>query len=126
MVDVNHITKGVKNYKFVPKKWGYEKWLVNKPEYCGKILHMVKGRKFSYHCHKIKEETFFVSRGSVIVYFGKSDDIKDASTVVLEEGSVFHIPVGLYHRVQALVDTDIIEFSTQHFDEDSYRSEKGD
>jgi mannose-6-phosphate isomerase-like protein (cupin superfamily) len=126
MKDVNHKTLGVKDYAFVPKGWGYEKWLVNKPEYCGKVLHMVKGRKFSYHCHKLKEETFFISKGSVVVRYGESADIKDSSHVILEEGGIFHIPVGLYHQIQAITDTDIIEFSTQHFDEDSYRSEKGD
>ena len=30
--------------KFVPKGWGYEKWIANGPEYCGKIL-FVKGQE---------------------------------------------------------------------------------
>ena len=31
--------------KFVKKGWGYEKWIINKPEYCGKLLYFVKGKK---------------------------------------------------------------------------------
>ena len=31
--------------KFVPKGWGFEKWIVNKEEYCGKLLYFVKGKK---------------------------------------------------------------------------------
>ena len=30
-----------------PKGWGYEKWIVNKEDYCGKLLHMIKGKKCS-------------------------------------------------------------------------------
>ena len=37
--------KNFSEIKFVPKGWGYEKWIVNKEEYCGKILFFVKGKK---------------------------------------------------------------------------------
>ncbi len=30
--------------KFVPKGWGFEKWIVNCEEYCGKLLYLVKTR----------------------------------------------------------------------------------
>jgi hypothetical protein len=30
-----------------PKGWGYEKWIVNKKEYCGKLLFIKKGRNNS-------------------------------------------------------------------------------
>ena len=32
--------------KYVEKGWGYEKWIVNKEEYCGKLLFFKKGRGF--------------------------------------------------------------------------------
>lgn len=28
--------------KFVPKGWGFEKWIVNNEEYCGKLLYFAK------------------------------------------------------------------------------------
>ena len=46
--------------------------------------------------------------------------------IVLKKGDYFHIPVGLKHQMCALEDTELFEFSTQHFDDDSYRIEKGD
>ena len=30
--------------KFVPKGWGFEKWIVNSEKYCGKLLYLVKGK----------------------------------------------------------------------------------
>ena len=36
-----------------PKGWGYEKWIVNKDEYCGKLLHIIKGKKCYWHYHKL-------------------------------------------------------------------------
>jgi len=37
-----------------------------------------------------------------------------------------HIPTGMRHQFVALKDTELFEFSTTHFEEDSYRLEKGD
>lgn len=113
-------------YKFVPKGWGYEKWIVNNEKYCGKVLFLAKDRKLSWHYHKLKDETFFVTKGEVILFYGFDTDIKNAQTLLLREGDIFHVPVGLIHRLHAVKDSEIIEFSTQHFDEDSIRLEKGD
>jgi len=38
----------------------------------------------------------------------------------------FHVPIGLKHQMFALKDTELFEFSTQHFDSDSNRIERGD
>lgn len=43
-----------------------------------------------------------------------------------EKGDNFHIYRGLRHQMQALEDTELFEFSTQHFDSDSHRIIKGD
>ena len=52
--------------KFVPKGWGYEKWIVfNGPEYCGKLLFFVKGKKCSWHYHEIKDEVFYIHSGAI-------------------------------------------------------------
>ena len=31
--------------KYVPKGWGYEKWIANCEKYCGKLLFIVKGKQ---------------------------------------------------------------------------------
>ena len=43
-------------FKIVPKGWGYEKWIVNKSEYCGKLLYFMRDKKCSWHYHKLKDE----------------------------------------------------------------------
>ena len=45
---------------------------------------------------------------------------------VVNKGDNFHVYRGLKHQMIALEDTELFEFSTQHFDEDSYRILKGD
>lgn len=115
-----------RSHKLVPKGWGYEKWIVNSEKYCGKLLRIVKGKKLSWHFHKIKDEVMYVQSGSIIINYGYDEDILKSSSVVLNSGDSFHIPVGLIHRITAIEDSDVFEFSTQHFDEDSYRIEKGD
>ena len=112
--------------KFVPKGWGFEKWIVNSEEYCGKLLYFVKGKKCSWHYHKLKDEVFYIQSGKMQVLFSEKDDINKAESVVLNKGDNFHVYRGLRHRMIALEDTELFEFSTQHFDSDSHRIEKGD
>lgn len=112
--------------EFVPKGWGFEKWIVNKEEYCGKLLYFVKGRKCSWHYHNIKDEVFYIQSGKILVKYSDEDDLESANQVILEKGDNFYVYTGLRHQMVALEDTELFEFSTQHFDEDSYRLIKGD
>lgn len=112
--------------KFVSKGWGFEKWIVNCEKYCGKLLYFVKGRKCSWHYHKIKDEVFYIQSGKILLRYSHKDNIKTCNEIILEPGDNFHISTGLRHQMQALEDTELFEFSTQHFDEDSYRILKGD
>ena len=112
--------------KFVPKGWGFEKWIVNNEEYCGKLLYFVKGRRCSWHYHILKDEVFYIQSGKMLVKYSDDDSIEGASELVLERGDNFHVYRGLRHQMIALEDTELFEFSTQHFDSDSYRILKGD
>ena len=42
--------------KFVKKGWGHELWIVNKEEYCGKLLFFNKDKCCSFHYHEDKDE----------------------------------------------------------------------
>ena len=97
--------------KFVSKGWGFEKWIVNCDKYCGKLLYF---------------EVFYIQSGKVVVLYSENDDIQKAKKIVLSAGDNFHVYTGLRHQMIALEDTELFEFSTQHFDEDSYRVIKGD
>jgi quercetin dioxygenase-like cupin family protein len=111
---------------FVPKGWGFEKWIVNTEEYCGKLLYFVKGKKCSWHYHKLKDETFYIQSGKILLKYSDSDEMIYADEIILNRGDKFHIYRGLRHQMFAIEDTELFEFSTQHFDEDSYRLERGD
>ena len=112
--------------KHVAKGWGYELWVDNNEEYCGKLLFMFAGKKLSWHYHKLKRETFFIHSGKVKLIYGDTDDMTQAQEKILQKGDNFHVYRGLRHRLIALEDSEIYEFSTQHFDSDSIRVEKGD
>ena len=112
--------------KLVSKGWGFEKWIVNCDEYCGKLLYFVKGKRCSWHYHIIKDEVFYIQSGLVRVKYSDDDDIESAKEMILSPGDNFHVYRGLRHQVIALEDTQLFEFSTQHFDEDSHRIIKGD
>lgn len=112
--------------KYVEKGWGYEKWIINKEEYCGKLLFFKKGKMCSWHHHKIKDEVFYLQSGKMIVRYGWDNDRDKATEILLEAGQNFYIPIGLRHQMVALEDSELFEFSTQHFDSDSHRIIKGD
>lgn len=108
------------------KGWGYEIWIVNNEKYCGKLLGVQRGKKCSWHYHKIKDEVFYLQSGRIIVRFSDGDDIEHAETIVMNKGESFHVPTGLRHQFQALKRSVIVEFSTHHEDADSIRIIPGD
>ncbi len=112
--------------KKVSKGWGYELWIVNKEEYCGKLLFFNAGKRCSWHYHKLKDETFYVQSGQLVLKYSEDNDIDNADYIIMKPGDRFHVYKGLRHQIRAITDVELFEFSTQHFDEDSYRVYKGD
>lgn len=112
--------------KHVPKGWGEEIWFVNKKEYCGKMLCFKEGLRCSWHRHEVKDETFSLLSGQMKLTYGWDDDITKAETIILNPGDCFHIPIGLRHQMLALKESQLLEFSQEHHDEDSIRIIKGD
>jgi len=108
--------------KKVKKIWGHEIWLANNDpnDYCGKILHINAGQTTSMHYHMDKHETFYVLKGSLELELLDTRD-GEKQLVCLEEGDGYEIERGQPHQLGASIDTDIIEISTFHRDEDSHR-----
>lgn len=106
----------------VDKTWGYEIWVANSELYCGKLLHFDAGKSCSLHFHVKKTETFFLHSGKVVIQLRDRDS--NDSAINLWPGESLHIPAGTMHRITAIEDSDLFEFSTQHFDSDSYRVER--
>ncbi len=112
--------------KHVDKGWGWERWIVNNEEYCGKLLFFNEGKRCSWHYHVLKDEVFYLQSGKMRVYFSEHDDQETAQQLILNPGDNFHVYRGLRHQMVALEDSELFEFSTQHFDSDSHRIQKGD
>lgn len=108
---------------FVSKEWGYELWMANNERYCGKILFMKQGRCCSLHYHEQKDEVLYVKFGRIqmLHYNPFTDKGYKINWNEVSTGSAFHIERNRVHQMIALEDTEIIETSTQHFDEDSFR-----
>lgn len=109
-----------------PKGWGHELWIRNCNLYCGKILVFLPKKKFSWHYHKVKDETFFVLEGELLLRFGYEDDLANSSCIELRPGAVFHVPPLLRHQLESITAAKVMEISTEHFEEDSIRIERGD
>jgi len=116
-----------KDIIYVEKSWGWEKWFANTPDYCGKELFVRRNKwssKGNYHYHKIKDETFYVIKGSLILNYVVVIDEKDIfHSVTLPSGSSFRITPNIKHRFSTITlgGCKFIEASTHHDDEDSYR-----
>ena len=105
------------------KSWGWEHWFANNDDYCGKLLYVQKGLWSSggkYHFHKIKDETFFIIEGGLILDYFEDGEFKEK---IMERYESFHVPVGMKHRFTSFTNEGckFIEASTTHRDDDSYR-----
>ena len=112
----------IQHPKKVEKKWGYELWIHNNTDYCGKLLVFTKsGNKFSMHYHMIKDETWYVQKGAFQFDWIDTENGERCYTQI-QKGDVIEIKKGLPHQLTALTEeATVFEVSVQHFDEDSYR-----
>ena len=69
---------------------------------------------------------FYLQTGKMMIFYSEEDDITKANQLILKPGDNFHVYRGLRHQMVALEDSELFEFSTQHFDSDSHRIMKGD
>jgi mannose-6-phosphate isomerase-like protein (cupin superfamily) len=111
------------HHHFVEKPWGSEEWIVNNSKYCGKLLRIKRDCSTSWHYHKLKDEVMYVHTGKVKITYGYNENINHISNreIILDKGESFHIPTVLIHKITAIEETELFEFSTEHFDSDSYR-----
>lgn len=110
----------------VNKGWGFEDWIYNGDLYCGKLLSFNKGKRCSFHYHKIKDEVLYLHSGKVVMKFADHDDLAAAQTITLTPGMAFHVRPLLRHQMIAERSSLMFEFSTHHEDSDSYRVVRGD
>ncbi len=98
----------------VEKSWGFELFIENCPEYCGKLLVFRADGRTSMHYHIKKLETMFLSRGKMLIRF-------ENHSVGLKPGDKIQIQRGQKHQLIAIEDSELFECSTFHEESDSYR-----
>ncbi len=123
--------------KVVEKKWGREEWLVNTELYCTKYLFVNPGAHCSYHMHQVKDETFYVLSGEVMLETGREampwngDAIPSRGLLhaldthtMLRPGESWRIRPEVWHRFFGCGPSVsmILEVSTHHDEADSYRN----
>jgi mannose-6-phosphate isomerase-like protein (cupin superfamily) len=89
-------------------------------------LEIRKGKRCSLHFHKLKTESFYLHSGRLRIRVRETADCGQVDEFELAAGECMDVPPGLVHQMEALEDAQLFEFSTQHFDTDSYRLIKGD
>jgi dTDP-4-dehydrorhamnose reductase len=95
--------------QIVSKVWGEEHWIINR-DYAGKKMVLFKGRQCSLHLHKVKDETFYVNKGKVLL------EVSGERRLMLPGDAQLIMPYQL-HRFTAIgADAEIFEFSTHHYD----------
>jgi len=117
------IKKNFEHY-IVEKVWGEEVWLYNgEPcgvNLCGKLLKLKQDHYCSLHCHKKKFEVFWLMSGKVKMIIQKADE-SQTHTWIMNPGDSQVIPIGMFHSFSGVVDSILVEFSTHHEENDSYR-----
>ena len=114
---------------FVDKPWGCEIIWAKTAQYVGKMMYIKAGCRLSEQYHNVKTETMLVSKGLVRI-IAKFADGEEVDRRFLPGDSI-HIPPGTVHRLEAVVDSCVIEVSTPELDDvvrlsDDYgRSDEG-
>jgi quercetin dioxygenase-like cupin family protein len=68
----------------------------------------------SLQYHNKKDETMHVLSGSLILRTRPGDTLEERP---FRAGESVHIPAGLVHQIEAVVDTDVLEASTPELDD---------
>lgn len=109
--------------KIVKKPWGQEEIFAITKDYVGKVLFIKAGEQLSLQYHEKKEESIYVSSGSM--EFSLENENGEIEKKTLQEGMHAHISPKRKHRMKGLSDCLIFEVSTPHLEdvvrlEDSY------
>lgn len=98
----------------VEKPWGHELVWARTERYVGKILHVRAGHVLSLQYHNRKDETMHLLSGELILRTRPAATLLER---VLKAGESVHIPAGLIHQIEAVVDSDVLEASTPELDD---------
>jgi|TARA_R100001163_G_C5053926_1_gene190470 mannose-6-phosphate isomerase-like protein (cupin superfamily) len=120
---IRELPKVEKVVKQEEKYWGYMSTLFDQDGYSIKKIFMRAGTQSSMEYHVHKKESYYIEKGQLKLglRIGRGEN----KSIILNDGDVVHIPVGLMHMRMAIEDTIIIEVSTTDDDNDSHIVEDG-
>jgi len=75
---------------------------------------------------QLKTESFYLRSGRLKLRIMEVPNSSVVGEFILNAGECMDVPSGLVHQMEAVEDAELYEFSTQHFDSDSYRLVRGD
>lgn len=97
-----------------------EYWVANDESkgYCGKFLFLFEDQRCPSHHHPVKDETFFIMRGSVEMTAG-------GKTFTMREGSTFKMPPNTEHTFRAVGGPSLVlEVSQPSMKHDNFFADK--
>jgi len=104
--------------RFVQKPWGQEEIWTETENYVGKILTIQPGHRLSKQYHNLKEETFRVLSGVLLLEIG---DGESYHCFYMTEGMTYHCKPGTIHRMACEANekepVEVLEISTNHLDD---------
>lgn len=98
----------------IDKPWGHELIWARTDRYVGKILHVKAGHVLSLQYHNRKDETMHVLTGELVL---RTQTDGELASRAFRAGESVHIPAGLVHQIEAVVDSDVLEASTPELDD---------
>jgi mannose-6-phosphate isomerase-like protein (cupin superfamily) len=104
--------------RIVDKPWGHEEIWAETDSYVGKVLVINPGHRLSRQYHNLKEESFRVLSGTLILEIGSKEVLR---TFIMEAGDCYHCAPGTIHRMICDIEEDeavkVLEVSTNHLDD---------
>ena len=96
--------------KVIEKPWGFELIWAETESYIGKLLHINAKQRLSLQYHEEKEETVFVTKGTLLNYTDTESPPQH-----IRAGQSFHVVPNQVHRFGAGKEyVELIEVSTPH------------
>ena len=99
----------------VEKPWGSETIFAETEKFAGKILAIRAGQRLSLQRHAQKHEVLHVLHGTLRLSVGEAPDA--LQDLVLGPGDGVDLPPGTVHRLEAIVDSEVVEVSSPELDD---------
>lgn len=100
------------------KEWGKEKLWRHPSGFTGKVLYINEGSSTAFKYFLIKDESFMVLKGKLMITFGQQRSLDDPCNYpirkeIFNEGDVLLVQSCCPYRIKALEDSVVIEISNR-------------